>query len=60
MHAGPLTILRDLSLGLPSLLMLLWPGQWRSLDARVLARPDFFTDRFHPSAAPPAAARLAR
>jgi uncharacterized membrane protein YphA (DoxX/SURF4 family) len=64
-QVGPLTILRDVGLGLPSLLMLLWPARWLSLDARLLRRPDSFTERFRRRAAPrpaasPAPAALVR
>jgi len=63
-QVGSLTILRDLGLGLPSLLMLLWPARRLSLDARVLGRPDEFTKRFgrgtRRASRPPAGVRLAR
>ncbi|HVN60208.1 MAG TPA: MauE/DoxX family redox-associated membrane protein [Gaiellaceae bacterium] len=39
---GPLTILRDAALGLPSLAMAIWPARKLSLDATWLGRPDRF------------------
>jgi uncharacterized membrane protein YphA (DoxX/SURF4 family) len=42
---GPGTILRDVALGLPSLVMLWRPARLLSLDSRLLGLPDRFTAR---------------
>lgn len=42
-HVGAVTILRDLALGLPSLVMAWRPARAVSLDARLLGKPDAFT-----------------
>jgi len=39
---GPWAILRDMALGLPSLVMLIWPARRFSLDSRLLGKPDLF------------------
>ena len=39
---GPLTVLRDVALGLPSLAMAIWPARKLSLDSAWLGRPDRF------------------
>jgi uncharacterized membrane protein YphA (DoxX/SURF4 family) len=40
---GPLTILRDLSLGIPTFLMLAFPARALSLDSRLFGARDHFT-----------------
>jgi uncharacterized membrane protein YphA (DoxX/SURF4 family) len=42
-RVGLVTILRDVALGLPSLVMLLRPARALSLDARLFALPDAFS-----------------
>jgi uncharacterized membrane protein YphA (DoxX/SURF4 family) len=42
------TILRDAALGVPSLVIALWPARQWSLDALVLGRPDEFGGRRYP------------
>jgi uncharacterized membrane protein YphA (DoxX/SURF4 family) len=44
-RVGLVTILRDVALGLPSLVMLLRPARALSLDARLFGLPDAFTFR---------------
>jgi uncharacterized membrane protein YphA (DoxX/SURF4 family) len=39
---GPLTLLRDLGLGIPTFLMLAWPARTLSLDRRLFDAPDLF------------------
>ena len=39
---GPVAILRDMALGLPTLAMLIWPARRFSLDSRLLGKPDVF------------------
>jgi uncharacterized membrane protein YphA (DoxX/SURF4 family) len=39
---GAGTIVRDVALALPSLLLLIWPARRLSLDQRLLGRPDMF------------------
>ncbi len=39
---GPLTILRDISLGIPTFLMLGWPSRTLSLDRRLFDASDLF------------------
>jgi uncharacterized membrane protein YphA (DoxX/SURF4 family) len=39
---GPLTMLRDLGLGIPTFLMLAMPARWLSLDARLFGSVDRF------------------
>jgi uncharacterized membrane protein YphA (DoxX/SURF4 family) len=41
-QVGFWTIVRDAALGVPSLLMLLWPARKLSIDATFLGRPDRF------------------
>ncbi len=41
-QVGLWTVLRDAALGVPSLLMLLWPARRFSIDASYLGRPDRF------------------
>ncbi|MGH3002698.1 MAG: MauE/DoxX family redox-associated membrane protein [Gaiellaceae bacterium] len=41
-HVGASTILRDLALGLPTLVLALRPARWLSLDKRLLGLPDTF------------------
>jgi uncharacterized membrane protein YphA (DoxX/SURF4 family) len=42
-HVGAMSVLRDVALGIPSLVMLWRPARLLSLDARLLALPDMFT-----------------
>ena len=44
-RVGLVTILRDVALGIPSLVMLLRPARALSLDARMFGLPDAFTFR---------------
>lgn len=54
-HVGAWTIVRDLALGLPTLLLAFRPARWLSLDDRLLGLPDRFAwPRTHRLAAPPA------
>jgi uncharacterized membrane protein YphA (DoxX/SURF4 family) len=46
-RVGLATILRDAALGLPSLVLALWPARRWSLDALWLGRPDEFDRRWH-------------
>jgi uncharacterized membrane protein YphA (DoxX/SURF4 family) len=39
---GPWAFVRDLGLGIPSLLMLIWPARTLSLDRRLFDSPDLF------------------
>jgi uncharacterized membrane protein YphA (DoxX/SURF4 family) len=39
---GPLTVLRDFGLGIPTFLMLAWPSRMLSLDRRLFDAPDLF------------------
>jgi uncharacterized membrane protein YphA (DoxX/SURF4 family) len=40
------TVLRDAALGIPSLILAIWPARHWSLDAYWLGRPDEFGERF--------------
>jgi uncharacterized membrane protein YphA (DoxX/SURF4 family) len=42
-RVGALSVLRDVALGIPSLVMLWRPARLLSLDARLFALPDMFT-----------------
>jgi len=41
-RVGATTIARDVALGLPTLVMALWPARLLSLDSRLLGLPDSF------------------
>ncbi len=47
-RVGAWTILRDVALGLPTLVLAFRPARWLSLDDRLLGLPDRFTSRREP------------
>ena len=49
-RVGAVTILRDVGLGLPSLVLALWPARLLSLDDRLLGLPDRFARRHEATA----------
>jgi uncharacterized membrane protein YphA (DoxX/SURF4 family) len=50
-RVGPLTLLRDFSLGIPTFLMLALPSRRMSLDRRLFNAPDVFAVVFAPARA---------
>lgn len=44
-EVGLMTILRDAGLGLPTVIVAIWPARKLSLDATLLGKPDRFTMR---------------